>query len=410
MEQCNATVLNAVDGNEESTVAILKATTRRQQAGAYFLSSTLATTGIHPRQNVCTRTLSVPSRHTNSVGSYSVRIAESMRELSPPTRSDEPTQASSCKDNGPSMRRDRTPVLEEKLGAEARLSNDPPGKRDGHHAKRDEEVGRDAKEEDVREGSSTSEKVIESSSDASFASEDVASAPHEVPEDDEEASDQEDEDDEEVDELQDDSDEDEQKPGPSTITTLHGLSRPRTPEMLPPISTLVPSLPPLRSRPPYATLPPLPPLQPMRYSKSLDRLPSSARPSQSLKRPRALSDAPIMSPEASKRQKLLLPDTSRWTPQPSPPPQTHIPSTPPGPAPQFGENTEKYICPLCGRALQRPPDLRRHMESIHGNQKAFHCEPCDAYFNRSDAFLRHKKSSKKHLCIVAKLEGVSASP
>ncbi|TFY55656.1 hypothetical protein EVG20_g9237 [Dentipellis fragilis] len=372
MEQCNATVLNAVDGNEvsKSVWVHVEPTTHRAMP-----------------------------RHT-------ARIAEFMRELSPPNRSDKPTQASSCRDNGPSMRRDRTPVLEKTLVAIAGLSDDLSEKCD-HHPKRDEQDRSEAKEADVQEGSSDSGKAVEISFNAVEATKDMACALREVPEENEEDPEEEEED-EEVDELQDDSDEDEQKPGAPTITTLQELSHPRTPQTLPPISMLVPSLPPIRSRPSY---PPSPALQPLRYSKSLDRLPSSVRPSQPLKRPRASSDGLTMPPESSKRQRLLLPDdTSRWTPLASPPPQPRIPIYPSGSAPQFGQKTEKCICPECGRALQRLPDLRRHIESIHGDQKAFHCEPCNAYFNRSDAFLRHKKSSKRHLEIMAELDGSAANP
>ena len=61
-----------------------------------------------------------------------------------------------------------------------------------------------------------------------------------------------------------------------------------------------------------------------------------------------------------------------------------------------GLNTPKdaFKCNACERVFSRNYDLKRHMQSLHENER-FQCDVCEKYFARKDNLLRHKKNHKK---------------
>ncbi|KZT42703.1 hypothetical protein SISSUDRAFT_979905 [Sistotremastrum suecicum HHB10207 ss-3] len=60
--------------------------------------------------------------------------------------------------------------------------------------------------------------------------------------------------------------------------------------------------------------------------------------------------------------------------------------------------SRNYVCEVkqCGKRFSRGEHLKRHIRSIHTNEKPFKCpfHSCDKYFSRFDNLTQHQKVHK----------------
>ncbi|BHF83242.1 hypothetical protein SprV_0802638400 [Sparganum proliferum] len=57
----------------------------------------------------------------------------------------------------------------------------------------------------------------------------------------------------------------------------------------------------------------------------------------------------------------------------------------------------KHICPTCGRAFVREDKLRRHIRSIHSDERPFVCEVCSKAFARKDKLQEHARHHNRDI-------------
>ncbi|RDW70475.1 putative C2H2 finger domain protein (Ezf) [Aspergillus mulundensis] len=52
-------------------------------------------------------------------------------------------------------------------------------------------------------------------------------------------------------------------------------------------------------------------------------------------------------------------------------------------------NRKSFACGVCGKALGRKTDLKRHVDSVHRGIRKYGCDECGARFTRQDTLARH---------------------
>lgn len=58
--------------------------------------------------------------------------------------------------------------------------------------------------------------------------------------------------------------------------------------------------------------------------------------------------------------------------------------------------TKPFQCGDCDKAFRRSEHLKRHVRSVHSNERPFPCMFCEKKFSRSDNLSQHLKTHKKH--------------
>ena len=54
-------------------------------------------------------------------------------------------------------------------------------------------------------------------------------------------------------------------------------------------------------------------------------------------------------------------------------------------------STNKIKCGCCDKSFKRVGDMKRHMKTVHSDEKLFKCLLCEKEFSRKDILLRHSK-------------------
>ncbi|KAL4999191.1 hypothetical protein BDV10DRAFT_193848 [Aspergillus recurvatus] len=57
-------------------------------------------------------------------------------------------------------------------------------------------------------------------------------------------------------------------------------------------------------------------------------------------------------------------------------------------------NRKSYACEICGKALGRKTDLKRHVDSVHRGIRKYGCEECGSRFTRQDTLARWMQTSR----------------
>ncbi|KAL4734745.1 hypothetical protein BDV11DRAFT_209137 [Aspergillus similis] len=56
-------------------------------------------------------------------------------------------------------------------------------------------------------------------------------------------------------------------------------------------------------------------------------------------------------------------------------------------------NRKSYACEICGKALGRKTDLKRHVDSVHRGIRKYGCEECGSRFTRQDTLARRMQTN-----------------